>query len=64
MYVLYARQGNRLARYITFDPSGSDSSSWFSADYAVASDWIDLLSEDKNFFSINGDETYGKFLLE
>lgn len=53
-------QGNRLARYITFDPSGSDSSSWFSADYAVASDWIDLLSEDKNFFSINGDETYGR----
>lgn len=53
-------QGNRLARYITFDPSGSDSGDWFSGDFAVDSDWTDLLTEDKNFFSINGDTNYGR----
>lgn len=33
---------------------------WFSGDTVVDSDWTDLLTTDKNFFSIEGDSNYGR----
>lgn len=53
-------QGNRVARYITFDPSDTTYTSWFSGDYAVDSDWTDLLTAEKNYFSMAGDATNGR----